>query len=89
MAMSQKTSRKLRKMKEVLEWFLIEVDARCFFCKEQVVDVMKVTIHHVDRDRSNNAPSNLVLSHATCHKSFHMKVRIGEHEGGKLANPKK
>ena len=34
-----------------------------------------LTIHHVDENRENHAPDNLVLMHRRCHKDLHNKAR--------------
>lgn len=35
----------------------------------------KLTIHHVDETRSNNAMYNLTIVHTTCHKTYHAAQR--------------
>jgi hypothetical protein len=35
----------------------------------------KITLHHMDRDRSNNTPANRQLMHSECHKAYHVALR--------------
>lgn len=64
--------------------------APCHFCSEPVQHRMYETVdgqmrltgargrsavlHHLDEDRSNNDPSNLVLAHHACHTAHHRQV---------------
>lgn len=66
-------SKRLAKIKLLAEWALI--DARCFFCDKIIVDIFEVTIHHKDHNRTNNTKTNLMLSHPSCHKSYHLMHR--------------
>ncbi len=50
----------------------------CHFCGESITEAggrrlerQSLVIHHLDEDRSNGAPSNLVAAHHGCHVSFH------------------
>lgn len=42
---------------------------------------MSGVVHHIDEDRMNNDPSNLMVAHNTCHVRHHMtgKVFTDEH----------
>ena len=50
---------------------------RCYWCTEPIVmhDVSpvddRITLHHVDEDRNNNAVRNLEICHRTCHQAMH------------------
>jgi hypothetical protein len=50
----------------------------CYVCGESVVDLL---VHHLDEDRTNNAPENLVAVHRSCHATLHMggKPKSEEH----------
>lgn len=50
----------------------------CMFCHREFGEddlptrtVDKLTIHHIDHNRDNNSPSNLVIVHRSCHKAYH------------------
>ncbi|WP_216319732.1 HNH endonuclease signature motif containing protein [Deinococcus aestuarii] len=52
-------------------------EAKCELCGyDAVPEVLEV--HHVDRDRSNNHPSNLQLLCPTCHTVQHFITRTGK-----------
>lgn len=40
---------------------------------------LDITIHHVDEDHENNAPSNWALAHESCHRSHHAKKTFKLH----------
>lgn len=40
----------------------------CHFCGRSVVDLL---VHHLDEDRTNGDPSNLVAAHMSCHVHHH------------------
>jgi hypothetical protein len=42
----------------------------CYGCGEPVVNLL---VHHLDEDRSNNDPANLVAMHGPCHLSLHKR----------------
>ena len=49
----------------------------CYFCHEEIDATAKplskraLAIHHLDHDRANSAPSNLVPTHCACHAIYH------------------
>lgn len=47
----------------------------CHFCDE-LVEFERVLVHHLDHDRSNNAPANLAAAHGPCHTSHHSRGRV-------------
>lgn len=60
----------------------------CGYCGE---DVLALTmgqgcVHHVDEDRSNNDPSNLIAMHTACHVRHHRKDKVGNRRGAKLTS---
>jgi hypothetical protein len=69
----------------------------CNFCYDTIhvrgLSREALSIHHLDHDRNNEDPSNLVPAHRKCHNSFHakqdheQKVGIGDRET--LANAQK
>ena len=73
-----------RRMKEMLEWFILKFEPSCFFCKKSIDNKVffqssdGLTIHHKNHNRGDNSPSNLVISHRTCHKSYHAKQVFGK-----------
>lgn len=44
----------------------------CHFCNEEVA---KLVVHHLDHDRSNGSPENLVATHKLCHDRHHLVGR--------------
>lgn len=52
-------------------------DAECMECKyDRIKSVLE--IHHIDGDRSNNEPENLMILCPTCHKELHYHLSKGE-----------
>lgn len=41
--------------------------------------LVKLTVHHRDHDRENNADDNLALVHSVCHKHYHAEVNRARH----------
>lgn len=59
----------------------------CYFCGLTVLCIGQKTwdgnVHHVDGDKSNDAPENLVMTHTICHQQHHaptdeQKVQISQ-----------
>jgi hypothetical protein len=50
---------------------------RCYWCTKKILvnDVNpvddRITLHHMDEDRNNNAVRNLAICHRTCHQQMH------------------
>ena len=68
----------------VLVWLTARaLPAPCYFCGEEVHELRvwrdrvkpdtrdRGVIHHIDEDRENNDPDNLVIAHARCHNAYH------------------
>lgn len=51
---------------------------RCYGCSKPVI---KLLVHHLDEDPSNDMPLNLVAMHRPCHQRLHQfgKQRTAEH----------
>jgi len=88
MSMRKSTRRELRKCRELLH-FLLRGKV-CFFCQKPLITggsyakdgdgqgspiSRGITIHHIDLNHDNDAEANKSLSHDTCHRSFHAKLR--------------
>lgn len=78
-----KSSSKIKRLRSWISWFVSKYPQKCCFCGE-IIDSFKitkgdysdeVTVHHSDRDRSNNHPSNLMICHRGCHISYHKNMR--------------
>ncbi len=72
------TRNELRRLREIIDWMLLQFKCKCFFCREEISDAAEATIHHEDFDRSNNSAGNLKISHRACHKRFHILITIKE-----------
>jgi hypothetical protein len=46
---------------------------QCCGCKQDEKQTNKLCIHHIDGDRQNNSPSNLITLCTQCHLSLHNK----------------
>jgi hypothetical protein len=46
---------------------------QCCGCKQDSKQTNKLCIHHIDGDRQNNSPSNLITLCTQCHLSLHHK----------------
>jgi hypothetical protein len=48
----------------------------CYFCGRPVThygrDIASLDRHHIDGDKENNSPANVVPSHQLCHKDWHI-----------------
>ena len=80
---------KIARLKEFVEYFIRKYQPQCPFCGKTITveddwiqghEPDKLTIHHMDQDRSHNDIENLILCHRGCHKSYHMKLRKIERE---------
>jgi len=77
--MAKKVYNKIRRVREFLVWFASKYPQTCHFCGEPIKteNITKgnsddgLTIHHVDQNRDNNTPENLVICHRSCHLSYH------------------
>lgn len=75
----------LRRVREHLYMLAANYQPCCYVCGEEVQadDIVKgnasdgLTWHHVDFDRTNNAPYNMALCHRGCHRSFHNAYEKG------------
>ena len=52
-------------------------DAECMECRYSKIKSV-LEIHHIDGDRSNNEPENLMILCPTCHKELHYHLAKGE-----------
>lgn len=95
MSMRKSTRQELRKCRELLHFMLR--DRCCFFCKKPLLTTgsyakdgdgqgspiaRNITIHHKDHNHGNDERANKRLSHSSCHRSYHMRLRWEE---GQLA----
>lgn len=70
---------KQRRLREWLWWIWSISQPTCYFCEDTipVEDILQgdasdgVLLHHLDNDRDNDDPENLVVAHRTCHREFH------------------
>jgi hypothetical protein len=78
-------------LREFFFWQVYQELPYCYFCEEPIIALkdipetfghrrhpsvkIKFTIHHEDGNRDNNHWTNLKISHARCHKKFHMQER--------------
>jgi hypothetical protein len=86
--MTKKTSQgsKLRRTREHLYMLAATYAPRCYVCGEEIdADAIVqgnasdgLTWHHIDFDRTNNAPYNMALCHRGCHRSFHNSYEKGD-----------
>ena len=69
----KRTTNRISNLTKIALWAILEES--CYFCNLPFCkdNILTLTIHHADHNRSNNTKSNLKLSHRTCHKSYHMK----------------
>lgn len=50
-----------------------EHKCQCCGCSQDSKATNKMGIHHIDCDRNNNSPSNLITLCTQCHRSLHQK----------------
>ena len=50
-----------------------ENTCQCCGCKPDGKNTNKLTCHHIDVDKQNNSPSNLIILCTQCHRSLHSK----------------
>jgi hypothetical protein len=85
MAMSRRSSRELRKLRELVRCAL--AGKTCFFCHLPLLENVddgwqgsgsappiseRLTIHHKNGNHEDNRDENHALAHRTCHKIHHM-----------------
>lgn len=85
--MRSSTKSELQQLREF--WWLIAPRTRCHFCQKYLIEQPagmtyghrrhppvddRFTTHHVDHNRENNAPQNLLPCHPLCHRLYHVKV---------------
>jgi predicted transcriptional regulator len=56
------------------EYLYFETDQSCALCGQQGID--NLTIHHIDRNRSNNEYDNQIVLCHNCHCRFHQNKGI-------------
>ena len=74
---------RIRRVREWALFFARKVRPVCYFCSMPLSPEFfrlgnssdRVTIHHVDHDRSNNRIENLVPVHRSCHARYHRNVQ--------------
>jgi len=62
------------KLKQLVKSMLKMIDGKCYFCDGKFENVLKITVHHVNGDHSDNRKENLSLAHEKCHRSYHAKI---------------
>lgn len=81
---------KIARYKELLEFTILKLKPQCIFCGK-IIDqedlpkgheADKLTVHHLDEDRSHNQIENLVLAHRGCHRSYHKKQEMAKKKKG-------
>lgn len=86
--MRRSTRRELHKLREIVHVLL--APKTCMFCKAPLITTENsykvgearggpvnsdLTWHHKDGDHFNDDPSNLALTHDTCHRAYHARER--------------
>lgn len=82
--MTARTSQEKARLKYFLWRFIEKYQPNCYFCGEKFKrdEVLpsrgtdNLTEHHIDGDHMNMRPSNCVLVHRRCHKSYHAKDNV-------------
>jgi len=74
---------KIARGKELIEHLVLKHKPRCYFC-DKVIDLQslskghepdKLTIHHINEDRSDNRIENLEIAHRGCHRAHHRRLQ--------------
>lgn len=54
------------------------LDSNAFYARKSGMSQDNITAHHLDENRQNNSPDNLVFAHRKCHLKYHRQKEIKE-----------
>lgn len=56
----------------ISRFYELKEKSNCYFCGEDNIKTLKV--HHIDRNRKNNKPRNLIVFCGSCHGKLHKTI---------------